>query len=265
VVQLVTLADAVIAVLPAAVVFFAAFGRYDETFRDNVVFLYFMGGLLVGGFLGFLTLLVDNGLAPLFAVIGVALVVPIGLVAAINRRKWQGERHSVFNGGALGLGAAVMMALSFLYFQSVTYRRQGCLALALDCSTTLQDAQQAALDAFVRGRAFTLPTLAQDLLLALAITGVLLALGLLAGDAVRQRRQFRGALLGTAIFLAPAIFLNELAHAWQSGTGGEWLWSLLLAAYGATVGLLAERRLLIEGVPDEARRERRRERRAARR
>src|SRR5438067_1944261 len=136
VVQAVTLTYAVVALVPAAIAFFAAYGRYDGAFRDNVVFLFFIGGLLAGAFLGFASLFVLNNLGELVAVVGIALLVPIVLVAGINRRKWQGERHSVFNGGALGLGASVMMALSFLYFHNVTLQRQGCAALALDCSKT---------------------------------------------------------------------------------------------------------------------------------
>src|SRR5688500_3124262 len=100
------------AAIPAAGVFFAAYGRYDGTFRDNVVFLYFIGGLVLGGLLGFLTLLLYGTTATLVQVAGVALLYPISLVAAVNRRKWQGQRHAVFNGGAAGLGTAVMLSFS---------------------------------------------------------------------------------------------------------------------------------------------------------
>lgn len=221
--RLVTLADAVLAVLPAAATFFLAYGRYDGTFRDNVVFLYFIGGLMMGGLLGLVSLLaLGSGFGALLVVLLLALFYPIAVVAGINRRKWQGERHAVFNGGAFGLGVSVMLSFTFLYQLHPT----------LDLAGT-----------------------ARALLLAVAFAGLFFGMGLLAGDGVRRRSQFRVALLGTAILFAPAVFLTEYV------AEQAWLWLVLLVASGAVFAVAAERRLLIEGVEEEARKQRRRLRR----
>lgn len=247
-----------VAAVPAAATFFAAYGRYDGAFNDRVVFLYFIGGMAVGALLGFLSLLLFfSGINPILQVLILALLLPIALVATINRRKWQGERHAIFNGGSAGLGAAVMMGFSFLY-----YRMQGPYAAAL---APLREAYDA-LPAGSRGPAPTLDTVpyafdpfivGQGVLLTLGLTGLLFGMGLLAGNGVRTRKQFMAAFLGTAILLAPIIFLEEFVRFYN------WTWVALIAAYGVIFGVAAERKLLIEGVTEEARKERRRRKRKA--
>lgn len=229
------------AAVPAAGIFFAAYGRYDGTFRDNVVFLYFIGGLVLGALLGFLTLLLYGTTATIAQVVGVALLYPIAVVAAINRRKWQGQRHAVFNGGAAGLGASVMLSFSFAY---VLLMRP------------MQAAIRAGGEVDSRAYAFD-PVLApQVLALAAALAGIFFGLGLVAGDGVRRRKQFGAALLGTAILIAPSVFL--LGYFKERA----WLWLVLLLAYSAAFAIAAERRLLPLGVEDDARRQRRRKMRA---
>lgn len=166
----------ILAVLAPAAVFFIAYGRYDGAFRDNVVFLYFMGGVLMGFLLGFLTILALGGIAPLLAILLLALLYPISLIVGINRRKWQGERHAVFNGGAFGIGVALMLGFTFLY---VLFRR-------LDIGIV---------------------PIAQAVLFTIGLACIFFGLGLIAGNAVRLRRPFRSALLGTAIVLVPVIFI----------------------------------------------------------
>lgn len=245
-----------VAALPAAATFFAAYGRYDGAFNDRVVFLYFIGGMAVGALLGFLTLLLFNsGIAAILQVLFLALLFPIALVAIVNRRKWQGERHAVFNGGAAGLGASVMMGFSFLY-----YRMQPpWQAAQAAASKAWEEAGKVGREPAVSTvpYAFDLFLLGQALFLALGLTGLLFGMGLLAGDGVRRRRQFMVAFLGTAILLAPIVFLSEFARDYV------WTWVVLVAAYGAIFGLAAERRLLIEGVTEEERKQRRRRKRKA--
>lgn len=218
-----SLVTAFVAIVPAAAIFFAAYGRYDGTFQDNVVFLYFIGGLVMGGLLGLITLYALAVTGVLIAVVLLALFYPIASVAGINRRKWQGERHAIFNGGAFGLGISVMLGFTIMYRYHTT------------------------LDAL---------TVAQGVVLAAALSGLFFGMGLLAGDGVRRRRPFRVALTGTAILLAPVIFLEEYTHE------RAWLWLALLLAFGAVFAFAAERKLLIEGVSEEARRDRRRRKRA---
>ncbi|MFA5860534.1 MAG: hypothetical protein WDA16_02450 [Candidatus Thermoplasmatota archaeon] len=247
---------AALAALPAAGIFLVAFGRYEGAFRDNVVFIYFIGGLIVGGFLGFFTLLLYGTNATLIQIIGLALLYPITIVMAVNRRKWQGERHAIFNGGAAGLGASVMMTFSLLY---VTMLRP------------MQAAQQAANEALRNatgntsvsapnlntvGFAFDLVTDAQGLVLSMAMAGLFFGLGLLAGDAVRRKKQIVVALTGTAILIAPSVFLEEYFRS------RAWLWLVLLVAYGAIFAIAAERKLLVLGLTDEDRKMRRRKQRS---
>ena len=221
-----TLVYSLLAVLPPAAVFFTAYGRYDGAFHDNVVFLYFMGGILMGFLLGFLTIAaLSSGIAPLIVVALLSLLYPISLTVGINRRKWQGERHAVFNGGAFGIGSALMLGFTFLY---VLYGRGD----------------------------ITLLNVVQALLFVAGITGVFFGLGLMSGDAVRRRKPLPNALIGTGVVLVPVILMVEFVAL------RAWLWLVLLLLYGLIFAVAAERRLLIEGVSDEARRARRRKRRA---
>lgn len=245
---------ATLAAVPAAATFFLAYGRYDGAFQDRVVFLYFIGGMALGALLGFATLILATGSA-IIATVGLMLLIPISVVATINRRKWQGERHAVFNGGAAGLGASVMVAFSYLYYRAnAPYQ------------AALQPLTQAWEEGGKVGRAPSLDTvpfafdpafLGQGILFAAGIAGLLFGMGLLAGNGVRLRKQFRMAFLGTAILFAPIIFLEEFVRS------PAWIWVLLLAAYGAIFGIAAERRILIEGIEEEARKQRRRLRRKA--
>lgn len=247
--------SAALAAIPAAAIFFVAYGRYDGSFQDRSVFLFFIGGLILGGFLGFLALFMLNVLQPLVQVIGLALLLPIGIVAAINRRKWQGERHAIFNGGAAGLGVAVMMGFSFLYFRA----QRPYAAAQAEAQRMWEAAGNAnaapAIDTVAY--AFNGTILLQGILLAIGLAGIFFGVGLLAGDGVRRKKQFQAAFLGTATLLAPVIFLEEYFR------GGLTFWTALLAAYGAIFAFAAERRLLIEGVEENARKQRRRARRKA--
>lgn len=220
-----SLVNALVAMLPAATIFFLAYGRYDGHFRDQTVFLHFIGGLILGGLLGAATLLLYSIDAALLQLLFPALLYPVALVSVVNRRAWQGERHAVFNGGALGLGVAVMMAFSLL---------------------------------FARIQVLAWDTVGQGLLLSVGLAALFFALGLLMGDGVRRKRPFRVAIMGTAILFAPALFLEEFFRS------GAWIWVLLLATYAGIFAFAANRRLLIQGLSDESRKVRRRERRARR-
>lgn len=254
---------ATVSALPAAGAFFVTYGRYDGAFRDNVVFLYFIGGLVLGGFLGFLTLLLYSTTATLIQLVGVALLYPIAIVALCNRRKWQGDRHAIFNSGAVGLGVAVMLGFSFTFFS---------LDAPRDDAQDAADAQIAAKnlsDSFGRnvtqapavdstGYAFH-PVLApQGALLAVGLAGLMFGLGLLVGDGVRRKKQIVVALTGAATLIAPSIFLLGYFK------DRTWLWLVLLAAYGAIYAYAAERKLMERAIPEGWKRERRRRVRAER-
>lgn len=247
---------AILGALPAAGIFFVSFGRYEGAFKDNVVFIYFIGGLVVGGFLGFFTLLLYATNATLIQIIGLALLYPITVVMAVNRRKWQGERHAIFNGGAAGLGASVMMTFSLLYVTMLRPMQAAQQAADEALRNATGDQTSFAPDVNTVGYAFDWIQDAQGLVLSLAIAGLFFGMGLLAGDAVRRKKQLVVALTGTAILLAPSVFLEEYFRS------RAWLWLVLLLAYGAIFAIAAERKLLPMGVTDDERRQRRRRARA---
>ncbi|HEX2021299.1 MAG TPA: hypothetical protein VHH36_01190 [Candidatus Thermoplasmatota archaeon] len=222
-----SLVYSVLAVLPPGAAFFLAYGRWDGAFRDNVVFLHFMGGILMGFLLGFLTIFALGIRAPIPIAVFLSLLYPVSIVVAVNRRRWQGERHAVFNGGAFALGSALMLGFTFLY---VLYKE---VPLSWETST-------------------------QAFLFCAGLSGLFFALGMLAGDGVRRKKPFRAAFTGTAAVLAPVLFLQEFA------ASRAWLWVALLLAYGLVAGVAAERRLLLEGADPEEIKRRRRERRKAR-
>lgn len=227
---------ALVGIVPAAALFFISYGRYDGSFRDNVVFLYFIGGLILGAFLGFAMLFILSTNSMLAHLIGLPLLLPVAILACANRRKWQGERHAVFNGGALGLGVAVMMSFTLVYFQM-----RNAVTAGGDPATV----------------PFELDRLGRGLLVAVAFAGLFFGLGLLMGDAVRRRVQLKAAFAGAAIVIAPAIILLEFVRS------DVWLWGALLAIYGAVFAFAADRKLLIQGVDEVARKARRRARRKA--
>lgn len=251
-----------LAAIPAAAAFFVAYGRYDGTFQDRVVFLYFIGGMILGGFLGFFALLLLTTIAALIVILLLSILLPIAVTAAVNRRKWQGQRHAVFNGGAAGLGFAVMMGFSILF-----YKLQGPYNVAFAPLQAAYDALNASEKAAATKPsldtvpyAFDPTLLGQGALLAIALTGIFFGLGLLAGNGVRLRKQFRLAFLGAAIMFAPMVFLEEY---FSPVASGKWTWAALLAAYGLIFGIAAERKLLVEGVDMDDRKKLRRARRKA--
>lgn len=229
------------AIVPAGLVLFVSYGRYDGCFRDNVVFLNFIGGLLVGLFGGVFLLFVGSGVVAADAagaprvsapseivfIATFALLVPVLVTAIVNRRKWQGERHAVFNGGALGAGAGATTTL-------LLWRDR------------------------VPEVAF-LPLL--DLLLwGTALTLVFTVAGFIVGAAVLDRRPFRGLALAAVVAAPVGFFLIESFVARALG-GGAWVWILLALAFGAAVYAWAATRLLPRGVSEEDRRRVRRFRR----
>lgn len=109
--QLAPLAAGLAAFLPGLLAIFVLYGPYDGYFRDNIVFLWFVGGLLAGTFAALLNAWVLALAAPLVYVVGAPLVEQGAKLVFLNRRKWHGERQVVWNGGAMGAGVGTMVAL----------------------------------------------------------------------------------------------------------------------------------------------------------
>lgn len=211
---------ATLAILPMGLVLLVSYGRYDGHFRDNVVFLNLVAGMAVGILVA--VFLLFSGTAVLFVAV-FALVLPLVVTAIANRRKWQGERHAVWNAGALAAGASSMIAL--------TLWRDRMPAVGLDPALRL-------------------------LAGASALTLVYTAGGLAIGAAVFDRKPFQG--LGLAVLAAlPVGFLL-----FEFLSGGAWLWAVLALVLAGGAYAYADRRILPVGATEEGRRRDRRAARA---
>lgn len=201
------------AILPAIAVLFLSYGRYDGMFRDNVVFLHLIGGLALGLLAGIFLLF--SGASPIAFVAAGTLLVPVLATAIVNRRKWQGERHAVFNAGAVGAGASATITLVLW--------RDRVPAVAFD-------------------------PLARLLAAGVAITLVYTAATLFIGASVLDRRPFRGLAMASVLALPMAFFLEEFLNS------NGWIWAVAGVAYGIAVYVWATRTALPRGVSDEDRR-----------
>lgn len=101
----------ILVLAPAAGVLAWSYGRYDGSFRDNVVFLHLTGGMALGLVVAIILSFLPA--EPAFLV-AFSVLPAVAIGAAANRRKWQGIPHAVFNGGALGLGCLLMTAFVLL-------------------------------------------------------------------------------------------------------------------------------------------------------
>lgn len=210
-----------IAILPAGLVMFVSYGRYDGLFRDNVVFLNFIGGMLLGLLLGAVLRLTFFYASAETGFILVAALLPLVMTAFLNRRKWRRERHAVFNGGAMGIGTAAMLVF--------TLWRPEFETLGWVASVRL-------------------------LVGALGATGVLGFLGLYVGDGVRTQTPIRHAALGAV----PTALLAFLLFEFLYGPEKAWLWGALALALGTALYAHAVRKLLPEGVTEADRKRQRR-------
>lgn len=210
-----------LAILPAGLVMFVSYGRYDGMFRDNVVFLNFIGGMVLGLVVGAFLRLTFLYAAPEIWFILVASLVPLVMTSFLNRRRWRGERHAIFNGGAMGIGGAAMTVFTLWRPEFETLAWTPSIRLVLG---------------------------------AVAATGVLGAVGLLLGRAVLQRRPIRQAGLG-ALAVAPLAFL---LFEFLYGPEKAWLWGALAVSYGGALYAYAVSRVLPLGVSDDDRKRLRR-------
>lgn len=225
------IAAGLVALAPAAVVLFVAFGRYDGHFRDNVVFLWFIGGLFGGMLLALFSIYVLTLGLELHA-LGVSLAAALAMAAALNRRKWVGEAHSVFNGGALGVGLSVMVLL----------------ALAQRYLLPKNDASAWALAGLFA--------------LGVGLTFTNFAAGAWVGRGIAERQPFRHAAVAAGALVVPYFILAFYARA-GSAFGFASTTTLAAALVAGVYGLVAlgvgRERVLPLGLSAEASRAMRRE------
>ncbi|MHB8584578.1 MAG: hypothetical protein ACYDDF_01890 [Thermoplasmatota archaeon] len=219
--DLASLSSGLAAFLPGLAAIFILYAPYDGSFKDNVIFLWFLGGLLLGTALGVLEAWVLF-VSPLLYVLGGSLIEQGTKLAFLNQRRYHGERQSVWNGGAFGAGVGTMIAL-----------------VAADQ---------------IMGKTFTLPALGYVIAVAVGIGFVQVATGLGLGAAVLREEPFR-ALLVTVLGTIPATLL---VLASRSALLRDPVFALLLVGYGIAALWYARRAWLPQGAsPDDARRMRR--------
>jgi len=218
------IAQSILAVLPAAAALLISYGRYDGFFKDNIIFLYFVGGLIAG--MGVAIFHAFLGPYFLLFLLGVPLVEQFAKTVVINRRKWQGERHAVFNGGAYGAGMGVILSLWYA---------KGYLL------------------------SWDLLMLLQVLGLATGITLVAVATGWTVGAAVRDHAPFKGTFIASVASIPMAFFIGY----WVVPPHEAWV-PALMALYGLALLAFGIRKILPGGVSREELQEMRRRRRRGR-
>lgn len=193
----VSIVTSILAVLPAAAALLWGYSRYDGFFKDNVIFLYFVGGLVAGmGVAFFHAALVPYGLV---FMVGIPFLEQLAKTIVLNRRKWQGEPHAVFNGGAYGAGMGIILSL-FYFKRNLLGGWDWSMALQL-CGV------------------------------AIGITFLAITTGWVVGASVRDRKPFKGTLIASVAGIPMAYFLLY----WL--TPGEVRWvPVAMTAYG--LGLL---------------------------
>lgn len=217
-----------VAIVPPMLALMVAFARYDGFFEDRLVFLYFMAGLVLGLVAAFFeTYLVFAGegrLGLLYLALTPTLA-QLGKTVGVNLPRFQGERTSVFHGGAMGAGVGAMVVLA--YAEVVVHDplwRTGGLLLVLGVGVSLAH----------------------------------LATGAYIGEHVARGRPFRGMAIATVATLPVAWATFEFL------VGRHPLWTAVALLWGAGLFWYARREVLPQGLSHEQRKEMRRRIRRAR-
>lgn len=229
-----------VAIVPALLILLASYAPYEGHFRDNILFLFFMGGIFGGMVLALFEVLLSLPQSVPYRIGMIVLGFPLleqGLkLVVLNRRKTQGDRAITFYGGAFGLGFATMAVL----FKS---QRDIPLLLYADLGRLLTDP----------GPALYLLVLGSAILLAHFATGIIL------GDGVRAKSLPRAFGVGVAALVPLQVFVGEFVAGAQRGRPTEGLVYLpLVLAYAGGLAWWAHTRLLPKALPPDAQRKRRR-------
>lgn len=237
----------VVPIVGALGILFLSYGPYDGHFKDNVLFLFFMGGLFAGMAMAVFELLLllpaDTLYIAGMVLLGFPLLEQLFKLIVLNRRQHQGERTALFYGGSLGLGLATMLAL----FKS---QREVPLVQYADLGVVLTDP----------GRLLAFVAIAAAVLLAHFATGIVL------GDGVRTRQLARN--LGLAVFAMVPVqfFVFEYTSGLRAGAESEgFVYLPLMLAYTGALAWWSHARVLPNGLPPDAQRKRRRLQRRAQR
>lgn len=236
-----------LAIVPAFAILFVSYGPYDGFFKDNILFLFFIGGILVGFVLAFFEFLLLRPRDPVYLVpmvlVGVPLVEQMAKLVVLNRKKYRSEREATFYGGSFGLGVGVMAVLfhSQVDIRLTAYRDLG--AIAADPGP-----------------------LAYLGVVGVAVLLAQFATGLIVGDAVRRQVLRVPMVVAVGALVPLQLLLFEFTAGLGAGRGSEGVLYLpLMVAYSAALAWWAHSKLLPQALPPDAQRKRRRIKRAAQR
>jgi hypothetical protein len=242
----------VLAIVPALAVMLLAYGPYDGHFRDNVMFLFFMGGLFAGMVLFMFEALLRTPRGdPLYTwgmvLLGFPILENTLKLMVLNRKAHQGQRATIFYGGSFALGLAVMLTLA--KSQNVFF---------LPAEVPLFAYREI-------GNLFADPSwLVYFAVVATSLTLAQFATGLVIGDGVRTRALVKS--LGVAVVLM--VPFNALLFQFAAGLSfgaPSLLWLPLMLAYTIGIAWWAQTKVLPHALPPDAHRKKRRALLAAKR
>lgn len=226
------------AIVPAFGVLFASYASYDGYFRDNVMFLFFMGGLFSGVAVVVFELLLllprDALYIAAMVLVGFPILESLLKLMVLNRRAYQGERETTFFGGAFGLGFATMVVL----FKS---QREIPLLGYRDLGVVLTDPWP----------------LLYLLIVGTSVTLVHFATGLLIGDGVRRRALRPGMVRAIAASVPLQFLVFEFVRG-LAAQAAALIYLPLMLGYALALAWWAHATLLPKALPPEAQRRRRR-------
>ncbi|MBI4393709.1 MAG: hypothetical protein HY556_07945 [Euryarchaeota archaeon] len=215
----------IITIVPALVILVAALSRFDRRFKDETLFLMFMGGLVAGFLLAlfeaFTVFISPGGMA----LLGFPGVEQLAKTAILNRKKHQDDRAIVFYGGAFGVGLAAMLSL---------------VRSARDPAFQTFDTFEPAFYVIIVGVSLLL---------------VHFATGSAIGRGVLQKTPFHACALAVVLTAPLYVMMFEFDR------GRALLYLPMMLAYGLALFYWATDKILPEGLDDEARRQLRRAKR----
>lgn len=220
------LAAGIGALLPGLLAILVLFSPHEREFRENIVFLWYLGGLAVGTALGLLEAYVFADRVLYAYVFGGPLLEQGAKLVFLNQRRFHGVREGIWNGGAFGAGAGA--TLSFV--------------------ASVQ----------ILGNSFALDRLAVMVAVSIGISWIQLATGLRLGIGVLEERPF------VAYGITALLTIPGAALALADRLAPDPVFAALLIGYAVFLLLLAARRWIPQGLAPESRRRVRRETRAAR-
>jgi len=224
---------------PGLLVLLVSYSPYDGHFRDNVLFLFFMGGIFAGMAVAFFELLLllpnDTLYRAGMVLVGVPIVEQLLKLVVLNRKNYRGDRATLFYGGSFGLGFATMVVL----FTARNIR----LDRYADPLVLFADPWRALAFLFV----------------ATSILMFHFAAGIIVGDGVRTQRLVPAVGKSIAAMVPLQFLVFEFSQIVAQGRDSEGaIYLPFMLAYALVLAWWAHTRVLPNALPPNAQRKRRR-------